>query len=223
MIMHSKLFSFLFLCSISISLHSQIEDNNLVGGGFRVDRLHIEKSLYDGLRKDIDLGIDAKILRNLSPIHAKDSARYHILNESNKPSSRYWAGLVLGFSGYYVNSDSVMISENAISIGPTFRYYATKKLFLQTTTHFMLNWSKMKTVAPISASNYYIPWAKLAGVKCQVGVGISKKLTQSIYIEPMLGYHIYWRWLVTMDDQNPYYPLDPSNNFGFSISLYYSF
>jgi len=220
---HSRIISFLILCSLSISLYSQIEGNNLVGGGLRVDRLFIEKSPLDGVRKDIDLGLNAKYLRNLSPIHARDSARYSSLKESKIPISRHWAGVVLGFSGYYVNSDSVLISSNDICIGPTFRYYATKKLFLETTTNLLSSLGKIKTVAPINASNYYVPWTKTVGLKCQIGAGVSEKLTENIYLEPMIGYHLYWRWLATMDDQNPYLLIDTSNNFMFSMSIFYSF
>jgi len=220
--MRPKFIFVLFLSSLSTLLFSQGEGKNMLGGGFRVDRLSYEKS-YDGVRKDIDLGINAKYLRSLFPVHASDSIHYDNLSNSEKPLSRHWAGVILGFSGYYVNSDSVIIKVNDISIGPVLRYYATKQVFLEATTLFLNSWSKVKTVAPISATNWYTPWSEIAGLKCQLGVGYSKRLAKNVFLEPMIGYQIYWRWRATHTDQNPYVLLDKTNNFVFSLCFQYSF
>lgn len=106
--MHYKFIVILILSSLSSLLFSQGEGKNIIGGGFRMDRLSYEKSL-DGIRKDIDLGIDVKYLRSLFPVHTSDSIHYDIINDSQKPLSRHWAGVISGFSGYYVISDSALM------------------------------------------------------------------------------------------------------------------
>jgi hypothetical protein len=62
--MHSRFIVFLILSSLSKLLFAQVEGNNILGGEFRLDRLSYEKSL-DGVRRDIDLGINVKYLRSL--------------------------------------------------------------------------------------------------------------------------------------------------------------
>jgi hypothetical protein len=220
--MHPKVFAFLILLVLPTSLFAQVEGKNILGGGFRLDRLSYEKS-YDGVRKDIDLGINAKYLRSLFPVHASDSIHYDNINDSEKPLSRHWAGITLGLSGYYVSSDSVIIKATDISLGPTLRYYATKQLFLETTALFLHSWSQTKTVATIGAGNWYIPKTVRAGLKCQLGVGYSKRLARNVYLEPFVGYQIYWRWRATYTDQKPYKLIDTSYNFIFSLTFQYSF
>jgi hypothetical protein len=201
---------------------SQGEGKNIIGGGFRLDRLSYEKS-YDGVRKDIDLGINGKYLRSLFPVHANDSTHYNNIGESEKPLSRHWAGIILGFSTYFVNSDSAVIKAIDISIGPTLRYYATKQVFLEATPFLLYSWSQTTTPDPISSTNWYYPVVKVVGLKCQLGVGYSKRLAENIFLEPMIGYQIYWKWRATLIDQKPYEMYEISNNFLFSLSFQYSF
>jgi len=220
--MHSKIIVFLILSSLSKLLFAQVEGNNIIGGELKLDRISYEKS-FDGVRRDIDIGINTKYLRSLFPVDSNDSIHYAKLRNREKPLSRYWAGVILGLSGYFVNSDSADIKTTDISIGPAFRYYATKLVFLEATALFLYNWSQVKTVAPISASNWYIPWVEIAGLKCQLGVGYSKRLSKNVYLEPLIGYQIYWRWYATHTDQKPYELIDRSNNFILSLSFQYSF
>jgi hypothetical protein len=220
--MHPKVFAFLILLVLPTSLFAQVEGNNLIGGGFRIDRLYFEES-SDGVSKDIDLGVNAKYLRSLFPVHASDSTHYDNINESETPLSRQWFGFIYGFSGYYLNSDSVQIKTNDIFIGPSIRYYATKQVFLESTALFLYSWSQIKTVAPISSGNWYTPRTELAGLKCQLGVGYSKQLARNVYLEPLIGYQMYWRWYATHTDQKPYELIDTSSNFIFSLTFQYSF
>jgi len=220
--LYPKFIVFFVLSSFPSLLLSQGDGKNIISGGFRVDRLSYENS-YDGIRKDIDLGINAKYLRSLFPVHHSDSIHYDNINDSEKPLSRHWAGVNLGFSTYYVNSDSVVINATDISLGPTLRYYATKQVFLEATMLLLHSWSQVSTPDPISSSNWYYPRVKLAGLKCQLGVGYSKRLVKSIFLEPMIGYQIYWRWKATLSDQKPYELYETSQNFIFSLSFQYSF
>jgi hypothetical protein len=220
--MHSKFIVFLIFSSLSTVLFSQGEGKNIIGGGFRMDRIYYEKS-SDGIRKDIDLGINAKYLRSLFPVHTSDSIHYDNINDNKKPLSRHWAGVILGISGYYVNSDSAIIKATDISLGPTLRYYATKQLFLETTALFLYSWSQIRTPDPISPGNWYIPWVEFAGLKGQLGVGYSKRLAKNVYLEPFVGYQIYWKWYATHTDQKPYELYETSYNFIFSLCFQYSF
>ena len=220
--MHSKFIAFLILSSLPTLLFSQGDGNNIIGGGFRVDRLSYENS-YDGNRTDIDLGINAKYLRSLFPVHASDSIHYDNINDSEKPLSRHSAGAILGFSTYYVNSDSAVIRATDISLGPTLRYYATKQVFLETTTFLLHSWSQVRTPDPISSGNWYYPKVGIAGLKCQLGVGYSKRLSKNVFLEPMIGYQIYWKWRATLTDQKPYELYETSQNFIFSLCFQYSF
>lgn len=220
--MHSKFIVFLILTSLPTLLFSQGDGKNIISGGFRVDRLSYENS-YEGNKTDIDLGINAKYLRSLFPVHASDSIHYDNINDSEKPLSRHWAGVILGFSTYFVNSDSAVIKAIDISLGPTLRYYATKQVFLEATTFLLYSWSQVTTPDPISSTNWYYPMVELAGLKCQLGVGYSKRLVKNVFLEPMIGYQIYWKWRATLIDQKPYELYETSSNFIFSLSFQYSF
>lgn len=220
--LHSYFITFLILFTLPTLLFSQGEGNNIIGGGFRMDRLYFETS-PDGTRKDIDLGINTKYLRRISPVHSSDSIHYANIGDSQKPISRHWIGVIFGFSGYYRNSDSAITRGTQVFIGPTFRYYASKQLFLETTTLFQYYWSQTRTPDPISPGNWYFPRVQNAGLKWQLGVGYSKRLIRSVYLEPMVGYQVYWKWYATFNNQRPYKLSETSHNFTFSLSLQYSF
>lgn len=198
------------------------DHNNIIGVGLHVDRLSYEKSL-DGVRKDIELGFDAKYLRNLFSVHSQDSIHYYNIVDKKKPFSRYWAGVAIGLSGYYVRSDSAIMNTTDISLRPTLRYYATKQLFIETSTIFLYCWAKIWTTAPISPGNWYIPWEEFAGFKWKLGAGFSKRLVKNVFMEPMVGYRIYWRWVATHTDQQPYELYDVTHGFTFSLCLQFSF
>jgi len=132
-------------------------------------------------------------------------------------------GVIFGLSGYYMNSDSAIISGTEIFLGPTLRYYATKQIFLETTTFFQYSWNQIRTPEQISAGNWYIPRVDFAGIKCQVGVGYSKRLIKNVYLEPLVGYQIYWKWYATYANNQPYELYETSHNFIFSLCLQYSF
>lgn len=187
-----------------------------------MDRLSYEESL-DGIRKDIDLGIHAKYLRSLFPVHPDDSIHLHNFHDTKKPLSRHWAGGVLGFSGYYVNSDSAIMKATEVSLGPVFRYYATKQVFLQSTVLFFYSWSQIKTPNPIGPGNWYVPWTEFAGLNWQMGVGFSKRLVRNMFLEPMVGYRLYWRWYVSNANQRSYELSDITHGLTFSLCLQFSF
>lgn len=220
--MHSKFIAFWIIIALPTLLFSQGEGNNIIGGGLRMDRIYYEAS-SDGVRKDIDLGLDTKYLRRLFPVHPSDSTHYANIGDSEIPQSRHWIGVIFGLSGYYVNSDSAIIRGTEIFLGPTLRYYASKQLFLETTAFFQYNWSQIRTPDPLSPGNWYIPRIEIAGLKCQLGVGYSKRLISNVYLEPMVGYQIYWKWYATYTNNQPYELYETSHNFFFSLCLQYSF
>lgn len=220
--MHSEFIVLLLISSLPSVIFSQGVGNNLIGGEFRVDRLSYEESL-DGVRRDIDIGIQAKYLRSLFPVHTNDSIHYKDIIDNKKPLSRHWAGIVFGLSGYYVNSDSVIIQTTDISFGPTLRYYATEQIFLESTGLFLYSWSQIRTPDPISPGNWYIPWTEFAGLKWQLGAGFSKRLARNVFLEPMVGYRIYWRWYATHSKQRSYELYDVTHGFSFSLCLQFSF
>lgn len=198
------------------------DHNNVIGVGLHVDRLSYEKSL-DGVRKDIDLGVDAKYLRNLFPVHPRDSIHYYNITDKKKLFSRYWVGVDFGLSGYYVNSDSVVIITTDVSLGPALRYYASNQLFIETSAVFQYSWAQIRAPDPLNPGSWYIPWEDYAGLKWQLGTGFSKRLVKNVFLEPMIGYRIYWRWYATHTDQRPYELYDVTHGFTFSLCFQFSF
>ncbi|MFO7881992.1 MAG: hypothetical protein R6U52_05600 [Kosmotogaceae bacterium] len=203
-------------------LYSQPDENKMIGGELRLERLYFQKSPF-GVRKDIDLGFALKYLQRLSPSSGSDSIPIKRNRIGPKLLSSYWCGVTIGFSGYYSNADSMNMNGTEVYVGPSLRYDATENLFLETTFSIQYQRYRTSTPDPISGNYWYVPATDLIGINCILGVGYSIKLNSNIYLEPLLGYQINWEWFYLNQNDNNYFPYEKRHGFIMCMCFLYFF
>lgn len=211
-------FILIFLTVAPVLLHSQEDGSRIIGGRIKIEHLRYQKSSL-GAIKDIDLGFSFNYLKILSP------AYYQHIMESNPDStirlwySSYGLGLNAGISGYYNNTDSILMHGTEVNVGPVVRYFTRKNFFMEGSFNILYAFNRLGY--PVSSISKYafLPTSKILGLSFEVGIGYRVILSRNVSLEPIVAYQRKWKGFLPGHDYISFDPYERTHAINFYLSL----
>ncbi len=210
----------LSIIALPTQLLAQNAGSRIIGGKLNLEHLRYKKSSLGAIR-DFDVGLSVNYLKILSSTYYQHS--FNSLSDSTKRRKHpsFGLGLNAGITGYYNNTDSIVMHSTELFFGPIVRYYTAIDFFFEGSlnVHYAMN----RIGYPGSQPNkyYFIPRSNAFSLSLEAGIGYRIILGRNISLEPMIAYQRTWSSLIMGEDKTLYpYQKVYSLNIYLSLQFY---
>lgn len=201
-----------------MQLISQTAGSRIVGGKLNLEHLRYKESAL-GAINDFDIGFSINYLKILSSTYYEHS--FNSLSDSTKRTKHpsFGLGVNAGITGYYNNTDSIVMHSTELFFGPIVRYYTPIDFFFEGSLN--VHYAMSRIGYPESQSNkyYFFPRSNVLSLSLEAGVGYRIILSRNISLEPILAYQRKWETLIPEKGDSITSPSQKTHAMNFYISL----
>lgn len=207
----------LFAIGLPSQLISQSSGSRMIGGKLNLEHLKYNESSLGAIR-DFDVGFSLNYLKILSQGYYQHNYQSNTDSTNRRKHPSFGLGLHAGITGYYNNTDSIVMHSTELFFGPIVRYYTAIDIFFEGSLNAHYTWNRIGYPESQTNQYYFIPSSNTLSLSFEAGIGYRIILSRNISLEPIIAYQRTWSSLI-MGEEKKSYPYQKVHSLNIYLSL----